>query len=155
MKNLTELAMGPEHVCSSSSSSASPLLQHVRAPERELTVLPVKVSGFLWTRFQDAVYWLSIDVRAGLTANVHVGCGRAVQTEMPLLGLGCPEIALAIGLSVIKKKTFVFFFFPKNRRNKRGEGESVGLKRKSQGCISRFWYVFDVFCLSWAKNKSC
>lgn len=87
---------------------------------RELTVLPVKVSGFLWMCVQDAVYWLSIHVRVGLGAHVHVGWLYCPDWDA-LLGFGCPEIALAVGHAAIKKT----LFRSKNRRNKGGEGRSV------------------------------
>lgn len=50
---------------------------------RELAVLPVKVSGFLWMCLQDAVYWLSIYVRAALSVCTCTWDACAVQTEMP------------------------------------------------------------------------
>lgn len=87
---------------------------------RELTVLPVKVSGFLWMCVQDAVYWLSIYVRAGLSVYVHVGWLRCPDWDASL-GFGCPEIALAVGHAAIKKT----LFRSKNSRNKGGEGRSV------------------------------
>lgn len=87
---------------------------------RELTVLPVKVSGFLWMCIQDAVYWLSIYVRVALSVYVHVGWLCCPDWDA-LLGFGCPEIALAVRHAAIKKP----LFHSKNRRNKGGEGRSV------------------------------
>lgn len=73
---------------------------------RELAVLPVKVSGFLWVCVQNAVYWLSIYVRAGLSSYVHVGC-CAVQTELLRLDSVPPEIAPAAGQAASRKPCFI------------------------------------------------
>lgn len=77
---------------------------------RELAVLPVKVSEFLWVCVQDAVYWLSIYVRAGLSS---------VETELLHLDSVPPEIAPAVGQAASRKPC------SKNRRNKGGEGRAA------------------------------